>query len=789
MRFQPTATWMSRLVVAGLLATGAVASDQPRVAFAHHFVDEKGPRDPWTKVLGDLDGDGRLDLVVGGQKGPLVWYRAPGWDRHPIADGGYSTVDGETGDVDGDGDADVVLGGTVWFENPGGLATEPDRRWPRHLIAEHGTHDVELADLDGDGRLDVVTRDQTEWAKAGHTIHVFLQRLPDRWTETVLSCPEGEGLATADLDRDGDPDIVIAGAWFETGRAAGGVVFTKHPFGSFEGSASVAVGDLNGDSRPDVVAAPAERAGQRGRVAWFEAPPDPRAGTWGEHVIEADVERVIHSLAVADVDGDGRTDVVLAEMHQGEDPDDVAVLINPGAGEAWERQVVATMGSHTLRAGDLDADGDVDLFGANWSGERQPVEIWENLRLPARGFSYLRVDDARAKWGDFAEPDWLRYFGLDAADGDGDGDLDLVSGRYAYRNPGGDLASPWPRTDLGSNVDGMLFLPVDGDDRADVIAEALPEVFWLEAEDAGWITWRAHVVAHLPRTGHVNGQGYARADLDGDGREEALLAAADGVYALRVPTDPTAGPWPSVRIVARGTDEGFAVADVDADGDLDVAGGDGPADGEDPTTVAWWGNPGAWRADWPRHVVGETRHAVDRVAAGDLDGDGRVDVAVSEERYPGREPDAHLWWFAQTAAGPRAPFTRHLLLTQYSMNNLDVGDVDGDGDTDVVTAEHKGPFLRLQVLANAGRGRFSLQEIDRGKECHLGARLFDLDRDGDLDLVGHAWDDWRPLHVWRNDPMTSRASRARPSAGPGADDHGEGPGVMPEIEASRRRRP
>ncbi len=365
------------------------------------------------------------------------------------------------------------------------------------------------------------------------------------------------------------------------------------------------------------------------------------------------------------------------------------------------------------------------------------------------GWGYVEVDNARGKWGDFDEPDWLRYFGIDAADMDGDGDLDVVSGRYVYRNPGGAM-STWERVDVGGNFDGMVAVDVDGDAFPDAIAQALPEVVWLEAEDASLQKWRRTVVGTLPKTGHNNGQGYGTGDLDGDGRPEVLLTAADGIYAARIPKDPTAGAWPWVRVVSRGTDEGFAVADMDGDGDADLVGGDGPPGDEAPTAVVWWANPGTLEEGWPRHVVGETAHAVDRVVAVDLDGDGRTDVAVSEERYPGKEPDANLWWFEAPEDG-QAPFTRHHLVEQYSMNNLDAGDVDGDGDVDLVTNEHKGPHLRVQVFENDGKGGFTPREIDRGKECHLGMRLWDLDGDGDLDIVGHAWDNYELLHLWRND--------------------------------------
>lgn len=388
---------------------------------------------------------------------------------------------------------------------------------------------------------------------------------------------------------------------------------------------------------------------------------------------------------------------------------------------------------------------------------------WERHLARTDAWHYIHVDGTRGKWGDSAAPEWLRYFGLDAGDLDGDGNRDLVSGRYVYRNPGGGLTGTWPRTDLGANVDGMLIVEANGDEPPGIIATALPEVYWCKATDRTLHHWRRTVIGSIPKTGHVNGQGYARADLTSDGRPEILLAAAEGIYAARIPKKPDEAPWTWLRIVARGSDEGFAMADMDSDGDLDVIGGDGPPGGETPTLVAWWENPGSWSADWHRHDLGQTLQAVDRVVAADFNRDGRMDVAVSEERYPGKEPDAHLWWFEATPAGPRSPFTRHLLIRQYSMNNLDAGDLDGDGDIDLATCEHKGPLLRLQGWRNDGAGNFVMHEIDRAKESHLGARLFDLEGDGDLDIVSHAWDNWKDLHLWRNDRLSAGKGLSGPN--------------------------
>jgi hypothetical protein len=370
-------------------------------------------------------------------------------------------------------------------------------------------------------------------------------------------------------------------------------------------------------------------------------------------------------------------------------------------------------------------------------------------RLPLDRWTYICVDDQRGKWGDWDEPKWLRYFGLDMADVTGDGCQDIIAGRYFYRNPGGAMSDPWTRIDVGLNVDGMLFVDVDGDALGDVIATALPKVYWLEARDALASTWHARQIGSLKKTGHVNGQGYMLAEVVSGGKPEVLLACDDGVYYFEIPADPENGEWPKQRIAPHVMDEGIGVGDLDGDGDVDVCCGKKTGDSY---SVRWFANPADGTGDWPGALVGPSEHAPDRIVVADVNGDGKADVVVSEERYPGKEPDANLYWY-ERMPDRGLTFRRHTIITEYSLNNLDVADMDEDGDVDIVTCEHKGPQgqQKLQIFENSGQGRFAERLIDTGKESHLGARVADLDGDGDLDIISAAWDYPEYLHVWRND--------------------------------------
>ena len=375
---------------------------------------------------------------------------------------------------------------------------------------------------------------------------------------------------------------------------------------------------------------------------------------------------------------------------------------------------------------------------------------------PVSSWTYKEIDNDKSKWGDYDAPNWLRYFGLDMGDLNGDGLKDILTGRWVYLNPGGDMNADWSKIDLGMNVDGILVMDIDGDEYGDIIAQALPNVYWFEATNKEGTSWESTKVGEIPATSHVNSQGFTKAQIIDGGKEEFVIAGDGNIYCFEIPKKPGKGNWKVTLVAANTSDEGIGTGDIDGDGDIDIAAGRRPEGGHEPLIVVWFENPGDGSGNWKNYEIGTTNHPADRFAVADMNGDSKTDIVITEERYPGIEPDGNIFWYEQPD-DRTGKWKRKRVVTQYSINNLDVKDMDGDGDMDIITSEHKGPNLELQLWKNDGQGAFTKEILDKGKESHLGTQVDDIDGDGDLDIVSIGWDNYKYVHLWRNDEISKES--------------------------------
>jgi FG-GAP-like repeat len=724
----------------------------------------------------------------------LCWLEAPSYKQHSIAKIIYRSCHIAVADIDRDGNLDIIGSddkdgqdangneGLFWMKNPNKTGVG---KWEFNRVGMTPyTKDILVSDFDGDGWMDIVSRSLHPQPDGSHGSHLdlFFSNKSKDFTKQRIETPAFDGTILGDIDHDGDTDIVINGAWMENPKQRNAewklYDYDKMWYNMSENgkvnwnhnNCRLGLADFDGDGLQDIVIASGESKSYP--LVWYRGVQNPKNQTvWQKNTIDSKSEYT-HTVRVGDMDNDGDMDIITGALifwdeqkEPTKNPHPTIVYKNNGNGSVWEKQVLDNEGMYSGAVGDLGADGDLDIVSPK-NYNMKPLSIWENKtsdnKLPIDKWQYIQVDNARTKWGDYAQPEWLRYFGTDAKDINNDGFKDIVAGRYVYINPKGDMTGKWNRIDFGENLDGMLFVDADNDENPDIIAEALPNIYWLEATDKSLTNWKKIKIAEIKETDHVNGQGYRYVQIIEGGKPEILLNGGDGVYMIEIPTaNAEAGNWKKTQISGDETnDEGMSVGDVDGDGDIDII--SSRNNGTGPKTYVWYANPSISKQKetaWKESLIGSVNYWPDRVEVADLNGDGMLDVVGSEERYPGLKPDASLYIFEQQRDYGCNLFIRHTLKTTWSMNNLDVADVDKDGDVDIVTNEHKGTEFRTLLYTNNGKGEFSENVIDTGHEHHLGTQFFDLDNDGDLDIIGAAWDEWKPFHVLRNDAIATTINK------------------------------
>lgn len=194
------------------LATSAWAFPQ----FTYHRIDRIGSKMGQT-ALADVDRDGDLDWVTGeaSHSESRIWwweYRGPeDWVRHDLGKG-HTDVGGAMYDLNGDGWIDMLSGSKILL-NTGRPRSEP---FIASDIGAIHSHDSEFADVNGDGRMDAIANSD----RTG----LFWYEIPADSTKPWSAHPIAPASehkihggvsprAVADLDGDGDPDVVTGRAW------------------------------------------------------------------------------------------------------------------------------------------------------------------------------------------------------------------------------------------------------------------------------------------------------------------------------------------------------------------------------------------------------------------------------------------------------------------------------------------------------------------------------------------------------------------------------------------------
>jgi hypothetical protein len=457
------------------------------------------PSDAVAVVVDQLAGDAALDVAVLGNAFPywLLDIR-PGTGDGGLGPALASSVFGGNAmsllahDLDVDGDIDLLVGeadGSKWLRRDGAGWASPVYVGPAASAAlpadvrRDGIEDVIAVDYHGDNvaALDLVPGgltvpwqvsdslspwfvtsgdfDEDQWADVAYTSYgggtVYLQRGDGRGglgaPTAVATVAWPRHITAGDVNGDGHADLVVTASYVGPspltvlyGTGAGS--FTSVPVGGSRRPIYVALADLNGDARLDLVTA---NSGAEG-VSVFLASP---SGGFLSPRTDLRVSSAM-AVAIADFNGDGRPDVAAASYDG-----DLVVLPGDGTGDLGVPLRLPTYGSpRSLAAGDLDGDGDADLAC---------VGDWTNR-------ASIFLGDGQGGFGAVSQVPGGGGDSLTIVDVSGDGRPDLVSAGFYQASlsvlvgtGGGSFesqtrsASPW--------MQSLTVIDLDNDGKPDVV--------------------------------------------------------------------------------------------------------------------------------------------------------------------------------------------------------------------------------------------------------------------------------------------------------------------------------
>lgn len=446
---------------------------QGTFAFASQIEQSPGHQGIWIETADfDLDNDMDVLSAAGGvsvdsgflRTGRITWYENSDGlgdysTGHAISDdtfGGALRV--VAGDIDGDGDEDVLIGSgsqsipllgqvetgrIAWCENLDGLGTYANLR----LVATNADvpESLAIADLDGDGDADVLAGLKTDDAVAWFANLDGAGAFGPRQDVTLVAMSPSD-VDAVDFDGDGDVDVLTAEAdsglvtWFKNTDGLGHFIPAQFVATGANMTDCARAADLDGDGDADVLCS----WQSPNTIAW-SANSD-GAGDFGALQLIGTPSDPSHQARAGDLDGDGDLDVLSwsdTAIGWFENTDGAGTF---GAHQAIEPTVLSDL--KDARAADLDADGDLDVLIT--SCDDQGLAWFENTDAAGSFATRKLLGDVYQDCTNAAP------LSIDVADVDMDGMLEVLT---AENGPGtvvlheNDLVTPL-LPDLGFALDG-----------------------------------------------------------------------------------------------------------------------------------------------------------------------------------------------------------------------------------------------------------------------------------------------------------------------------------------------